>query len=130
MDRGGLIENINLSGIEFNSKGDSVTLHLVGMIPPYQNSRFECHNIYSFNLHRSPGEQIPHYVGELSWRELDDAEKHVALEEVEYPFFDQEGKILELKGKIFLIHVEGGVCGDILTEKVVVTETKSSEGKP
>ena len=122
MDGHGLLENINLSGIEFNSKGDSVTFHLVGMVPPYQNSRFVCHNIYSFELHRSPDLAIPYYIGELVWRELGDAEKKAVLEKVDYPFFDQKGDRLTLKGKIFTVHVEGGICGDILAEKVMFTE--------
>jgi hypothetical protein len=130
MNGHGLLENINLSGIEFNSKGDSVTLHLVGMVPPYQSSRFECHNVYSFILHRPPDDQIPYYVGELAWRELGDAEKQTALEKVKYPIFDQDGAFLALKATIFSVHVEGAVCGDILAERVMVIETSSSEGRP
>ena len=56
------------------------------------------------------------------WRELSDAEKKAVLEKVDYPFFDQKGDRLTLKGKIFTVHVEGGICGDILAEKVMFTE--------
>lgn len=130
MGKHGLIENTNLSRIEFNSKGNSVTLHLVEMVPPYQHSRFECHNVYSFILHRLPDDEIPYYIGELTWRELGDAEKQAILEKVKYPFFGPNGTFFALKAKLFSVHLEGGICGDILTEKVIVIKTSSNEGLP
>lgn len=126
----GLIENVNLSGIEFNGNGDSVTLHLVGMVPPFQNSRFECYNIYCFNLHRPTDEQIPYYVGELSWRELGDSEKQIALEKAGYSFFDHGGEFFDFKTKIFSVHMEGGAWADILAERVMVIETTNIGEKP
>jgi hypothetical protein len=130
MDERGQLENVNLSGIEFSNEGDSVTLHMVGIVPPYKSSRLECHNVYSFILHRPPDDQIPYYVGELVWKELAEAEKQAALEKVKYPIFNQDGTFFVLKSRIVSVHVEGGVCGDILAEKVMLIETLSNEGRP
>jgi hypothetical protein len=128
MDQRGQIEDVNLSGIEFTAEGDSVTLHLVGMVPPYRTSRVECHNIYSFIMHCPPDDQIPYYVGELVWRELSEEEKQTALEKVRYPIFDQHGAFFVLNERIIAVHVEGGLCCDILAQKVTLIETPSSEG--
>jgi len=56
--------------------------------------------------------------------------KKAALDKVGYPFFGPGGEDLALKEKIVSVHMEGGICGDILAEKVVFIETKISEGKP
>ena len=130
MGERGEIENVNLSGIEFSSEGDSVTLHLVDMVPPYKNSRFECRNVISFILHRPPDDQVPYYVGELTWRELADEEKQAGLEEVNYPIFNQDGTFFGLSRRIVSVHLEGGVCGDILTENVILIDGPTDGGKP
>jgi hypothetical protein len=125
MDERGEIENVNLSGIEFNNEGNSVAFHLVGMVPPYKNSRFECHNVYSFILHRPPDDQIPYYVGELTWRVLSNEEKQTALEKVKYPIFDQDGAFFVLRATMISVHVEGGVCADVLAENVTLVDLEA-----
>lgn len=124
MSQRGKLENMNLSGIEVNAEGDSVVLHLVGMVPPYEPSRFECCNVYSFAFHRSPDERVPFYVGELEWHELEDAEKQTILEKTQYPILDERGGFFVSKAKIVCVHLEGGLCADILAEKVAHLETR------
>ena len=94
MDRCGLIENINLSGIEFNREGDTVTFVLVEMVPPYQSRRFVCHNIHSIILHRLTGDYFPYFVGEIVWRELIDSEKRLHLIKLDTRFLVRVGKTL------------------------------------
>lgn len=125
MEGSRLIENVNLSDIKFSDEGDSVTFHLVEMMPPYKHCRLECQNVYSFIMHRSPDDRIPYFIGELVWRELTEGEKHTALERAEYPIFDQNGAFFAC-GRIIAVHVEGGICCDILAENVTLIDATPS----
>jgi hypothetical protein len=76
-------------------------------------------------LHRYPDDQLPYYVGELVWRELREEEIETALERVKYPMFNQRGAFYPLN-RVVTVHLEGGVCCDILAEDVALVETPSS----
>src|SRR5947208_2455610 len=116
MHEDGRIENVNLTSIQFSDGGESVTLHLVGMVPPYKKSRLQCHNIYSLVWHRSLDLEAPYYVGELAWRQLADEEKHAALDKVRYSILDKNGNVLVPRNTMTAIHIDGAVCAEILTE--------------
>ena len=127
MDERGSLENMNLSGIEFSKDGRSVTLFLVDTISPFTNSNIEFHNVYSFILHRGLEDEFPYYVGDLVWKELDKEEKQIALEKAKYPVSNENGVFSIIESKIISAHIEGGVCGHILAEKVVFIETPNTK---
>jgi hypothetical protein len=125
----GEILNRSLSEVRTTPDGRALLLFLTDTVPPYDTIILICHDVLSFHMHRTAGDEAPFFLGEVAWRPLEGDGAAARLSALGYPFSDEQGKLLEPGwGQVVHLHFEGSVCGDVLCRTCSVQQEESETG--
>jgi hypothetical protein len=116
----GRLEVMSIVSITFVDEGKSLAFELIDCALPECSSVLTCVNAWSISLHYDNTDGYPMTVIDLTWAPVLHDAKASVLNRLHFPFYDASRQRLTPPGELVVVHLEGGVYGDILAEHVDV----------
>ena len=114
----GRLDCVNVSDLSFIDGGGSLRITLVASVPPHNSTTLILRNAYSIRLSQSPGDEYPYFVPEIVWEPIPVDDSAHVLREANYDFFDADGNPLVAGRQLFILKLEGALCGEIIAEAI------------
>jgi hypothetical protein len=115
------ITNCSLSAIAVSGDGAIVRFIITDTAMPHDIIHIECEDVVVFQIHRTPGDELPYFLGEAVWTHLSEAETASKLSDIGYSFSGDDGQPLQpASGKLYYLRFDGGITGEILCNVIKV----------
>jgi len=113
------MQNQSLSGIEIAESGSTIRFTITETFSPYNVVEVVCEDVVLFHFHRTPEDDLPYFLGEISWVQLAEEETSHILKEMQYEYsrFDESPVCTEF-GRLYKLRFEGGVFGVVLCAQI------------